>query len=43
MKTVTGVAADRPTIADFSLCGGYLFWPEQIGADDDYPNSVSVA
>ena len=32
------VAADRPTIADFSLCG-YLFWPEQIGADwNDYPN-----
>ncbi len=31
------VAADRPTIADFSLCG-YLFWPEQISADwKDYP------
>ncbi len=26
------VAADRPTIADFSLCG-YLFWPEHIDAD----------
>ncbi len=26
------VAADRPTIADLSLCG-YLFWPDQIGAD----------
>lgn len=26
------VAAGRPTIADFSLCG-YLYWPEQIGAD----------
>ncbi|MBO6717645.1 MAG: glutathione S-transferase C-terminal domain-containing protein [Rhizobiaceae bacterium] len=26
------VAADRPTIADFSLCG-YLFWPEQIEMD----------
>jgi glutathione S-transferase len=24
------VAADRPTIADLSLCG-YLFWPAQIG------------
>lgn len=31
------VAAPRPTIADLSLCG-YLFWPEQIGADwNDYP------
>lgn len=31
------VAADRPTIADLSLCG-YLYWPEQIGADwSDYP------
>jgi len=29
---------DRPTIADFSLCG-YLFWPEEIGVDwNDYPN-----
>ena len=26
------VAAGRPTIADLSLCG-YLYWPEQIGAD----------
>ncbi len=26
------VAADRPTIADLSLCG-YLFWPGQIDAD----------
>jgi glutathione S-transferase len=26
------VAAARPTIADLSLCG-YLFWPDQIGAD----------
>lgn len=26
------VAADRPTIADVSLCG-YLFWPQQIDAD----------
>lgn len=34
----TWVAADRPTIADLSLCG-YLFWPEQIGADwGDYPS-----
>ncbi|MEZ5791840.1 MAG: glutathione S-transferase family protein [Nitratireductor sp.] len=32
------VAANRPTIADFSLCG-YLFWPDQIGANwDDYPH-----
>jgi len=32
------VAADRPTIADFSLCG-YLFWPAQIGMiTDEYPN-----
>ncbi len=23
---------DRPTIADFSLCG-YLYWPEEIGVD----------
>ena len=31
------VAADRPTIADFSLCG-YLFWDEEIGVDwADYP------
>jgi len=31
------VAADRPTIADFSLCG-YLFWPDQISVDwKDYP------
>ncbi|MFZ1815388.1 MAG: glutathione S-transferase family protein [Rhizobiaceae bacterium] len=32
------VVGDRATIADLSLCG-YLFWPEQIGANwDDYPN-----
>lgn len=32
------VVADRPTIADLSLCG-YLFWPGQIGMDPDaYPN-----
>jgi glutathione S-transferase len=37
------VAADRPTIADLSLCG-YLFWPEQIGMDPDaYPNIQAVA
>ena len=39
-KQLTGrewVAADRPTIADLSLCG-YLFWPEQIGANwSEYP------
>ena len=32
------VAAGRPTIADFSLCG-YLFWPDQIGMErSEYPN-----
>ena len=32
------VAADRPTIADFSLCS-YLFWPAQIGLSfDTHPN-----
>ena len=32
------VAAGRPTIADFSLCG-YLFWPDQIGMElSAYPN-----
>lgn len=32
------VAADRPTIADLSLCG-YLFWPAQIGMDTGlFPN-----
>ncbi len=31
------VAADRPTIADFSLCA-YQYWPGQIGYEpDDYP------
>jgi len=31
------VAAERPTIADLSLCG-YLFWPDEIGVDwADYP------
>ena len=31
------VAADRPTIADLSLCG-YLFWPQQIEMDHgDFP------
>ena len=31
------VAADRPTIADLSICG-YLFWPDHIGVDwADYP------
>jgi glutathione S-transferase len=29
---------DNPTIADISMCG-YLFWPEEFGADwTDYPN-----
>ena len=32
------VVADRPTIADLSLCG-YVFWPEEIGVDwDHYPH-----
>ncbi len=31
------VASDRPTIADFSLCG-YLFWPDEFGVSwSDYP------
>lgn len=31
------VAADRPTIADFSLCG-YLYWPDHLAVDwADYP------
>ena len=31
------VAADRPTIADISLCG-YLFWPDHFGLEwQDYP------
>ena len=35
------VAADRPTIADLSLCG-YLFWPKHIDADwTDYPNMTA--
>jgi glutathione S-transferase len=29
---------DSPTIADLSMCG-YLYWPEEFGADwTDYPN-----
>jgi len=28
----TFVVADRPTIADLSLCG-YLFWPDEVGVD----------
>ena len=32
------VVGDRLTIADLSLCG-YLFWPDEIGADwNQYPN-----
>ena len=33
------VAADRPTLADLSLCG-YLFYEDEIGVSwsDDYPN-----
>jgi glutathione S-transferase len=35
----TFVVLERPTLADFSLCG-YLFWPDEIGVDwqADYPN-----
>lgn len=34
----TYVAADRPTIADLSLCG-YLYWPDEFGTSwDDYPH-----
>jgi glutathione S-transferase len=37
MKERDWVAADRPTIADFSLCA-YQFWPQQIGYDaDEFP------
>ncbi|MEM8686838.1 MAG: glutathione S-transferase family protein [Pseudomonadota bacterium] len=32
------VAANRPTIADLSLCG-YLFWPDEFGTSwGDYPH-----
>jgi glutathione S-transferase len=32
------IVADRPTIADLSLCS-YLFWPDHFGIDwKDYPN-----
>ncbi len=32
------VALDRPSIADFSMCG-YLFWPEHLGLSwDEYPH-----
>jgi glutathione S-transferase len=32
------VAAEKPTIADLSLCG-YLFWPEEFGASwSDFPH-----
>ena len=35
------VAADRPTIADLSLCG-YMFWPDHIDADwSGYPNMTA--
>ena len=33
------IAADRPTIADFSLCG-YLFWPAQIGLSFDTHTNI---
>jgi glutathione S-transferase len=32
------IIGDKPTIADFSLCG-YLFWPDEFGVTwTDYPN-----
>ena len=32
------VAAERPTIADVSLCG-YLFWPDELGVDwNEFPH-----
>lgn len=32
------VVGDRPTIADFSICG-YLYWPDEFGVSwSDYPN-----
>jgi glutathione S-transferase len=32
------IIGDKPTIADFSLCG-YLFWPDEFGVSwADYPN-----
>ena len=35
------VAAERPTIADISMCG-YMFWPDHIDADwSDYPNMIA--
>lgn len=34
----TFMVGDRPTIADFSLCG-YLYWPKEIGMNpEDFPN-----
>ncbi|MBB4304866.1 glutathione S-transferase [Rhodobium orientis] len=32
LKSRDFVAGERPTTADFSLCG-YLFWPDEIGID----------
>ena len=35
------LVAERPTIADISLCG-YLFWPEQLDVDwSAHPNIVA--
>lgn len=37
LKTAQFVAADRPTIADISICG-YLFWADEFAVSwDDYP------
>jgi glutathione S-transferase len=37
LATRQWAVAERPTIADISMCG-YLFWPEQIGVNwDEYP------
>ena len=39
LKTRKFVVANRPTIADLSMCG-YLFWPDEIGVNwnKDFPN-----
>ena len=38
LETQPFAVGDRPTIADFSMCG-YLFWPDEIGVNwESYPN-----
>ena len=39
LSTREFMVADRPTIADISLCG-YLFWPEQL--DVDWPACPNI-